>query len=296
MAWLESILDELAAAREWSYAPGASAASEPTALAALAMEAHGRSEAAERARRWLADAQAPDGSVGINARQPAPHWPTALAVLAWQSAAAGRRDSPYHLQIARALAWMQSIAGEPAVPQDPDLGHNTTLVGWPWVEGTHSWIEPTAWCLLAMKAAGRGAVPRAREAATLLIDRQLPNGGCNYGNTFVLGQELRPHLAPTGLVLLALAGETDASGRLGKSVDYVRAAIGPQTTALSLAYGALGLSAHEGLPEGVEAWLAAAAERTRRRPGPLPRLALLALAARGREGPIHTMCIPQTRP
>ena len=290
MAWLEPILDELSAAETWPYQPGCTGACEPAALAALTLEAHGRSNAAERARHWLAERQATDGSVGINQLEASPRWPTGLAVLAWQSATLGSERSPYRNHIDRAIAWMLTIEGKPA-PRNPDMGHDTTLVGWPWVEGTHSWIEPTAWCLLALKAVGKATNLRAREAVQLLVDRQLPDGGCNYGNTFVLGQELRAQLEPTGLTLLALVDESDASGRLEKSLAYAKSQIGPETTAASLAYGLMGLAAHLQFPY-VEAdtWLAAAAKRTRARPGPLPRLALLALAARGIEGPIVAMC------
>ena len=39
------------------------------------------------------------------------------------------------------------------------LGHDSTLIGWPWVEGTHSWIEPTAWAVLALKSVGTESAP-----------------------------------------------------------------------------------------------------------------------------------------
>ncbi len=160
------------------------------------------------------------------------------------------------------------------------------MKGWPWVEGTHSWIEPTAFSLLALKAVGQGAHPRAREAVRLLIDRILPEGGCNYGNTSVLGQMLRPHLEPTGVTLLALAGEEDPDGRISRSLDYALGAVGPETTAASLGYGLIGLAAHGRVPKQLDDWLAQAAERTRRRETPWPRLSLLALAALGDSCPL----------
>jgi hypothetical protein len=71
-------------------------------------------------------------------------------------------------------------------------------VGWAYAEGTHSWVEPTAFAVLALKAASREYQAAAREGVAVLIDRQLPGGGLNYGNTFVLGQLIRPHIQPTG--------------------------------------------------------------------------------------------------
>ena len=59
----------------------------------------------------------------------------------------------------------------------------------------------------------------------LLLDRQLPSGGCNYGNTSVLGQMLRPHVQPTCVALLALAKEQDQGSRIAKSVSWLRKAL-----------------------------------------------------------------------
>src|SRR2546428_787916 len=83
-------------------------------------------------------------------------------------------------------------------------------------------LAATAMHVLALKAAGHRDHPRTREAVRLLIDRLLPGGGCNYGNTIVLGQELRPQLQPTGLAMLALAGETDPDGRVAMSLAYLK--------------------------------------------------------------------------
>ena len=131
--------------------------------------------------------------------------------------------------------------------------------------------------------------PRAREAIRLLVDRLLPDGGCNYGNTSVLGQFLRPHIEPTGLVLTALAGEPDQTGRIQRSLEFVASNVGPDTTAASLAYALIGLAAHDRWPKQADAWLADAATRTERWPGGLARRALLTLAASGTACPWITL-------
>ena len=68
---------------------------------------------------------------------------------------------------------------------------------------------------------------------------------------------LRPHIQPTGIALLALSGEADTSGRLGKSVAWLRRSIGNETTSASLAWAVLGLGTHGALPSEADAWLAA---------------------------------------
>ena len=138
------------------------------------------------------------------------------------------------------------------------------LVGWAWAEGTHSWLEPTAFAVLALQAAGQSNHARTREAVRLILDRQLPGGGCNYGNTVVLGQRLRPHVQPTGIALLALAGENDSDVRITKSIAWLRRSIGPETTAASLAWALLGLRAHGIDVPQADDWFATAAEHTPR--------------------------------
>jgi hypothetical protein len=276
--WVHTLVEELTAESQWSYAPGGSMAAEPAAIAALALAAHGRLEPACVACQRLADMQAADGSVGITASQASPGWPTGWAVLAWTSVDKTAGEMQFRDQTERAIGWILSLHGR-TFESSSEMGHNTRLDGWPWVEGTHPWIEPTAINLQALKATGRGQHPRAREAVEMLIDRLLPPGGCNYGNTTVLGQVLRPHVQPSGVALVALAGEIDPPGRIERTLSYLETVVATTPGGASLAYGVMGLAAHGRRPAAADGWLAAAARQTSKyRSSPL-RKALLALAA-----------------
>jgi hypothetical protein len=158
------------------------------------------------------------------------------------------------------------------------MGHDTMLIGWPWVDGTHSWLEPTAFAVLALKSAGHKDHPRTREAVRLIIDRMLPDGGANYGNTIVLGQPLLPHVQPTGLAMLALAGENLPDPRIGKSLDYLQRSIEPQTAPASLSYACLGLAAHGRIVDDSDDWVSEALDDTRRGPLAVYEQSLLLLA------------------
>lgn len=273
--WVGEVLDELAAADGIGYLPASSAAAEPTAIAALALHAHGRLDDAERAAAALAGMQQAGGNVGVRAGE-TPSWPTSLAVVAW----AKINRAGFHSRIDSAVAWLLANRGQ-GIPRSAEFGHNTELIGWSYAEQTHSWVEPTAFAVAALKAAGHGGEPACREAVAVLLDRQLPGGGLNYGNTFVLGQLLRPHVQPTGIALMALAGEQGAEERLAKSLAWLRRSIGPETTPLSLGWAVLGLAAHGvELAESAE-WLAGAVARVRRGDRSLYKLALLALAEKG---------------
>jgi hypothetical protein len=212
----------------------------------------------------------------VRAGEEWPGWPTSLAMISWNVT----DRQKYRENIDRAAAWLLAHRGK-ALKNVGEMGHNTELVGWAYAENTHSWVEPTAFAVLALKAIGKGSDPAAREGVAVLVDRQLPGGGLNYGNTYVLGQLIRPHIQPTGIGLLALAGETDASNRLAKSVAWLRRIIGPNTTPLSLAWALLGLRAHGVVMPQADEWLATAAEHVRSRDRSPHKLALLALAAKG---------------
>jgi hypothetical protein len=280
-AWLEYILEDLVKQPVCGYLRDQTPATEPSVLAALALAGHGFRESALPVLDYLARSQQADGSVGVREKEPTPGWPTSLAIIAWQ-----HFDPVKHkVRIDKALGWLSAMHGK-ALAQSPEMGHNTQLDGWPWAEGTHSWLEPTAFALLAYRAKGQSDHPRAKEAIKLLIDRQMPNGGCNYGNTIVLGQTLRPHVQPTGIALLALAGENDPSGRMEKSLTWLKWSLGTRTTATSLAWGLLGLFAHGRDVPNANELLRQAFERVEKRDRSLHKLALLALAALGRSSPL----------
>lgn len=279
--WLQDVLDSLARAPACGYLPAQTPATEPSVLAALALSAHGRAADAQPVLDYLARAQQANGSVGVREKETTPGWPTSLAVIAWQHFDAKR----HHAQIERALAWITSEHGK-KLERNPEMGHNTQLDGWPWAEGTHSWLEPTAFHLLAYRAAGRQDHPRAVEAVKLLIDRQLPTGGCNYGNTIVLGQALRPHVQPTGIAMLAVAGQNDPSGRMEKSLTYLGWSLNPRITATSLGWALHGLAAHGREAPLAESLLAAACARVQTHDRSPHKFALLALAALGTTSPL----------
>ena len=53
MDWIDEIVDALTATKEWGYHAGAPSATEPVALAALALVAHGRHVSARPLTDWL---------------------------------------------------------------------------------------------------------------------------------------------------------------------------------------------------------------------------------------------------
>ena len=82
---------------------------------------------------------------------------------------------------------------------------------------------------------------RTRDGIKLLLDRQLTDGGWNYGNTTVYGQRLNPMPGPTGMALWALADHVERS-QVSGSLKYLQEQLGRLKTPLSLGWALKGLS------------------------------------------------------
>lgn len=110
--------------------------------------------------------------------------------------------------------------------------------------GTHSWVEPTAIAVLALRANGHADHPRVSEAVRMLMDRRLGHGGWNYGNTVVFGAELKPMPDATGMALAALQGMVSRDD-IQSGLDYLVSEFDQCLTPQTFAWGRLGLAAWE---------------------------------------------------
>lgn len=194
------------------------------------------------ARDRLTTAQDPDGRVSISREHEEAFWPTALSILAWH---ASRAHEPH---CNRGVQFLLKTTGQHRSknPDEP-VGHDPSIPGWPWIDGTHSWIEPTALSILALRVVGHGQHDRVREGIRMTIDRQLPHGGWNYGNTTVYGQELHPMPESTGAALAGLVGQAE-QGTVARSLDYLQGEVDRLRTPISLGWGLLGLAAWDRWP------------------------------------------------
>lgn len=233
-------------ALEERFAPGAgfvnrsggSSRPDTTAWAVLALRAAGsESPSIEEGRRTLAAMQDPDGRICVVPQHPAAYWPTPLAVLAWQGAPAyvGPRE--------KAIQFLLSFA-EIGIPEavGPEGGHDVTIRGWPWIAGAHPWVEPTSYTTLALRACGYATHSRMQDAIRMLLDRQLPSGGWNSGNTITFGLEMRPAPESAGVALQALAGLTPKE-TVTHSIAYMQKELEFVHAPMSVAWAILGLHA-----------------------------------------------------
>jgi len=241
-----AILDRLAsfvsADGGWGYLPGQAAHLEPTcfAILALAAEPVKYSRQIESGFNSIIPHANADGSYRLTRGRPQAVWPTAMVLFA----RAGLGHSAEQL---KSIAENLLATEGRIVKEDPEVDDmfdiDLRLLGWPWAEDTFSWVEPTAWACLALRATGHGANPRVQEGLRLLFDRAFDTGGANYGNRVILGKTTEPIPGPTAVLLLALQGVTDEP-KIDAAIGYLRVHAEKTTDIEHLAWIKLALSVH----------------------------------------------------
>jgi hypothetical protein len=200
----------------WGAIAGKQSNTESTALGLLAwrsLDDSRENSVLEKAEQWLANTQNPDGSWSYGAGSKAPSWSTALAVMALC-------DSSVEAErLVRAGNWILAQEGsKPGILaklilalsfQKKAVHLNDDLVGWSWTPGSFSWVEPTSYCLIALKKiksrlSVKAVQERVDQAELMIYDRMCEGGGWNYGNAAVYGDPLWPYPDITALALIAL--------------------------------------------------------------------------------------------
>jgi hypothetical protein len=151
------------------------------------------------------------------------------------------------------------------------------LQGWSWIDGTFSWVEPTCWALLALKAAAAlfpVVETRINEGERLLIDRCCDAGGWNYGNSNMLGQALHPYVPTTALALMAMK-ERKGHACVERSLAFLKAKRLTEPSAMALGLTIIALRLYGEAVDDVKASLVAQWQRT----GFLGNAHLMGLAA-----------------
>ncbi|MCI0420631.1 MAG: hypothetical protein L0312_15630, partial [Acidobacteria bacterium] len=149
----------------WSYDKSRQWATEPTALALLALRLRPGANC-HKGATFLGSCQRPEGSWPAFEGDEEGSWATALAVIAL--ARLGGNWS----RVQRGAAWLLKVRGQEShwlakwryrlfdrqVRFDPDK------YGWPWSEGAASWVVPTSYSLIALRLAfGCCLSPTAKE-------------------------------------------------------------------------------------------------------------------------------------
>ena len=214
----------------WGYRADQPAHLEPTCLALLA--------GAESGWPAIELHAAGDGSYRLARGRPQAVWPTALVLFT-----KAKSNIPA-AQLKPIIDKLLTIEGKVVRLETSDAGDiDAGLLGWPWASDTFSWVEPTAWACLALRAAGQGHHPRVQEGLRLLLDRAFDHGGANYGSRVILGKQTEAIPGPTAILLLALQGVKDQP-RIDAAKGYLRVVAGQTTDVENLAWIKIALRCH----------------------------------------------------
>ena len=227
---------------------GGEARSDSTAWAIIALSLFGTAaEYCAKGRAYLKTQQLlDDGRLPLSSVHPEATWPTSLAIFAWQT------DPSFYPPQLQAVKFLLGFSGRHFRKQNENsASHDPSIRGWPWIANTHSWVIPTSMAMTALKIAGFGTHHRVLEAERMLLDRQLPSGGWNYGNTLVFGKELHALPECTAIALQGL-GERTGLGEIQKSLNYLLEELPRLRTPISLGWAILGLGAWGLRPQNVE--------------------------------------------
>jgi hypothetical protein len=248
---LKFLLEQQNVDGSWGYSPGKAGAIEPTAYALMALASEQREHrAADGGVAFLRKTQTARGAWPVSTQDSEEAaWATALAGLAllgfegtelmcksaadFVVGAFGRHPRPWILRMAD---WMRSF----------DASYvEENLRGWKWNPDTANWVEPTCYALLFLKKflqrVANGSQVTAdvssfraviAEAETLLYQRMCKEGGWNYGNARVLGEELRPYPLTTAIALMAL--QSPSRSECQRSLAYLQRAVTDERSALAL--------------------------------------------------------------
>ena len=247
----------------WGYHYESQSRVEPTCWALCALSAAQNSSdyslALSRAQRYLLASQQKEGFWTASPEMKTGNWVTSLAcaVLSLQgetqrAALAGLawlcQDYPLD-----SSPWMRFLR---RLRPNPNTSlHDDSYRGWGWTPHTSSWVEPTAFALLAMQQFPAEHLPvvasrRRMLAVGLLYDRMCPGGGWNCGNPRVYGVDGEPLVLPTSWALIALRMSPEHENK-SLSLAWLEAEISKIQSPASLAVATMCLQAYgKGSPAG----------------------------------------------
>jgi hypothetical protein len=223
----------------WAFAKGGDSRVEPTCWALLGLANAGSAETRiARGFDFLKSQQLPDGSWPATNGMSAGGWVTSLGALTLAQFPATEKAvhaalewlcDDYPRDSSRWQKFLKSLSA-----QKQHASHNDEFRGWGWTPRTSSWVEPTAFALLAFAAVSarpdeaatglsgfRPLPPQLAKAISdrrplaigLLYDRMCPGGGWNCGNPRVYGVDGDSLILPTCWALLALGDAPDHASR-----------------------------------------------------------------------------------
>ena len=241
----DRLLAGQSAAGGWPYYANKAPRIEPTVWALLALSSlppgPAIATAIDRGWTWLASIQQPSGLL-LEPGVPTANygWNGLALIAATASTVAAAKTLARPVSTALVGAKGRAFEGDRSV-----IDQDSSLQAWSWVENTFSWVEPTAYCLIGLKRLEQRSASttvRTTEGEAVLLDRVCEVGGWNYGNSNVLGQDLRPYVPTTALGVLAM-GDRLAHPAVARSLQWLEKNAETEKSAIALSLASTALHA-----------------------------------------------------
>jgi hypothetical protein len=235
----------------WGY-HNANSWTEPTALAALALDAHGCNGLSyHRGCAWLAARQREDGGWPPNTTVRISTWVTSLAFLALS-------EQSNQFRQRAAIQWLKNAVNQNLPPFEQfifgvlHLSSPKIPGASPWFPGTAGWVIPTSLNILSLSRAARilndpDLASIIAESRSYLLAHCCRDGGWNHGGSSYRSENAQSYPETTGLALLALRGVPYA--KVAPALHVAESFLDRAESAEGLAWLQMGL-AKQGKPPG----------------------------------------------
>ena len=240
----------------YTFKRGKSPSIETTSWSAIALTLS-HPEVASKAVSFILDKQNPDGGWSTSPEIQQSDWNSALALLALRLA------KHYHPNDEKSMNKAIKNGTHYLITSRMDLMIPVLRLlllmgakgkeglqfgkGWPWNKGCYSWVEPTAYSLMALKiphipndSLTKIAIAHANK---FLLDHTCKVGGWNHGAYYCLGEYCPPYILTSAEATLALFDLKD-NDKIKLAVKYLEKTDHQAVSAWSLAWNIMALDAH----------------------------------------------------
>lgn len=235
----------------WGYKIGGMSYAEPSCYALLALtqnlDTKEFAEKVNRALQWFTQHTNQAGAISFTLPEKGTgdiatldNWGTILASFTWRKLSSGEELAQRYLKYT-----LSSYGNRIDKKASEELRLNGDLQAWSWARGTASWVEPTAYAILSLKASQLRNHERVKVGENFLLDRACYEGGWNYGNKEVLRVNIEPMPTNTCFALLALQDLDRNHPVIKKSVEYLDKELSERQSSLALALGILSLQIYD---------------------------------------------------
>lgn len=215
------------------YSDSAQAYPEPTCYGLLALKDTPFIQ--QKSLDWLSNLINENGKLYLP-EDNSPNWGTSHVIITLL------RLNKLPEKMGTSIEWLLEWESQYTESIEEDVALDSTLIGWPWISDTFSWVQPTAYAVLALKLCRLKTHPRVQEAEKLLFDRMCRGGGWNFGNPVMLNRPVDPSMVETAITLLALQDLPNDSGEISSGLEVLENGLSDLPSALGLSLGILCLT------------------------------------------------------